>query len=57
MDEALAKELYNNYGGVARYVLLFPAVDPDQGLDELLDELHWAVGACDADQVGVTLVP
>lgn len=52
VDEALAKELYEHYGGVVRYVLKFPYGRPDKGLDELLESLHWAVGACFGEQVG-----
>ncbi|KXZ49595.1 hypothetical protein GPECTOR_20g451 [Gonium pectorale] len=46
VDETLAKELYQHYGGVARYVLQLPKAHPDEGLDELLKELQEAVAGC-----------
>ena len=51
MDETLAKELYQHYGGVARFVLQLPKANPSKGLDKLLEELHEAVASCDTDQV------
>ena len=51
MDETLAKELYQHYGGVPRFVLCFPEANPSKGLDELLEDLHEAVASCDTKQV------
>ncbi|KAG2423953.1 hypothetical protein HXX76_014894 [Chlamydomonas incerta] len=51
VDEALAKELYQHYGGVARFVLQRPEQQPYKGLDELLKELREAVAGCDTEQM------
>ncbi len=51
MDEALAKDLYQHYGGVARFVLQNPQVKRYRGLDALLAELRDAVAGCNTEQV------
>ncbi|KAG2428108.1 hypothetical protein HYH02_014455 [Chlamydomonas schloesseri] len=47
VDEPLAEELYEHYGGVARSVLQLPKANPGEGLDTLLTDLHEAVAECD----------
>ncbi len=52
MDEALVKDLYQHYGGIARFVLQNPKVNPSGGLDKLLEELREAVaGGCNTAHV------
>ncbi|KAG2424297.1 hypothetical protein HXX76_014675 [Chlamydomonas incerta] len=51
VDEALAKDLYWHYGGVARFVLQSPEEKPYKGLDELLEELREAVAGCNTAQM------
>ncbi|PNW84002.1 hypothetical protein CHLRE_04g212200v5 [Chlamydomonas reinhardtii] len=55
VDETLAKELYQHYGGVARFVLQLPKANPSKGLDKLLEELHEAVASCDTDQLRMSV--
>eukprot|EP00198_Chlamydomonas_reinhardtii_P003460 XP_001692796.1 predicted protein [Chlamydomonas reinhardtii] len=50
VDEALVKELYRHYGGVANFVLRSPEQKPDEGLDDLLEVLRDAVAGCNAAQ-------
>ncbi|KAG2446948.1 hypothetical protein HYH02_008102 [Chlamydomonas schloesseri] len=47
VDEPLAEELYEHYGGVARFVLQLPKTHPGEDLDKLLMELREAVDGCD----------
>eukprot|EP00198_Chlamydomonas_reinhardtii_P009383 XP_001698720.1 predicted protein [Chlamydomonas reinhardtii] len=55
VDETLAKELYQHYGGVPRFVLCFPEANPSKGLDELLEDLHEAVASCDTKQLRMSV--
>ncbi|KXZ41316.1 hypothetical protein GPECTOR_559g579 [Gonium pectorale] len=55
VDEALAKELYQHYGGVVRYVLQLPKAHPGKGLDKLLTELREAVAGCNSAQMRMSV--
>ncbi|PNH12505.1 hypothetical protein TSOC_000560, partial [Tetrabaena socialis] len=50
VSEGLAKDLYQYYGGAARFVLESPNENPELLLDDLLDELREAVGGCSTAQ-------
>ena len=51
MPKDLAVQLYERYGGVARYVLRVPSQLPDLDLENLTKELATALHTLSIDQV------
>ncbi|EFJ40385.1 hypothetical protein VOLCADRAFT_99824 [Volvox carteri f. nagariensis] len=51
VPEATVEELYNCYGGVARYVLQCPFENPSWGLPRLLQPLTRILATCNVQQV------
>ncbi|KAG2445410.1 hypothetical protein HXX76_000032 [Chlamydomonas incerta] len=49
--ESLTTELFEYYGGVARFALRLPETNPDLSMDELLQELRAVVDGCNAAQM------
>ncbi|EFJ42709.1 hypothetical protein VOLCADRAFT_107109 [Volvox carteri f. nagariensis] len=55
VPEVTVKDLFGYYGGMARYVLQHPSLDPDQELLELLRSLHTAINTCKVKQVRMAI--
>ncbi|EFJ39626.1 hypothetical protein VOLCADRAFT_108555 [Volvox carteri f. nagariensis] len=55
VPEVTVKGLFGYYGGMARYVLQHPSLDPDREVLELLRPLRTAIDTCNVKQVRMAI--